>query len=177
MEPSHGQEPRGRAEKSPVEKYQLAEPLRLLGQGFATTPSGDIRPEEKVIPKEKELHSIARNKVVTNPRTRSTPRKVKDVMTQGQTQNVAWSPLCRRRKTNLKEQYTSPKVPDQQLDSPHPPPPTSQGEEGDPQGEGAPLRGPQQGSDQPKDPVHPEEGQRPDDPRGNPRRCKVPFVL
>ena len=39
--------------------------------------------EDKVNPKEKELHSVARNKVVTNPR--SIPRKVKDVMTHGET--------------------------------------------------------------------------------------------
>ena len=55
-------------------------------------PPPPVAREEKVNPKEKELRSVARNKVVTNPRTRSTPWKVQDVMTHGETQNMARSP-------------------------------------------------------------------------------------
>ena len=73
-------------------------------------------------PKEKELHSVTRNKVVTNHRAKSIPRKVKEVMTHGETQDVARSSACRRMKTNLKEPYPSPQVPDQAVESPPPPP-------------------------------------------------------
>ena len=58
-------------------------------------PPPPVVREEKVNPKKNELHSVARNKVVTNPRTRSNPRKIKDVMTYGETQNVARSLSCR----------------------------------------------------------------------------------
>ena len=120
-EPSHGQEPRGRAERSPVQEHQLpAEPLHLLGSRFAAIPSPTSSQGGEGDPKEKELYSVARNKVVTNPRTRSTPRKVKDVMTHGETQNVARSTLCRRMKTNLKEQYMAPKVPNRPSEPPSP---------------------------------------------------------
>ena len=47
------------------------------------------------------------------------------------------------------------------------------GREGEPRGEGATLRGPQQGEDQPTDPVHPKEDQSRDDPQRNPGRCQV----
>ena len=55
---------------------------------------------------------MARNKVKTNPQTRSNPRKVKDVMTHGETQGVARSPsCCRRMKVNLRESHIEPKGP------------------------------------------------------------------
>ena len=80
-------------------------------------------------PKEKELHSVARNKVVTNPRAKSIPRKVKDVMANGETQEVARSSACRRMKTNLKDPYTHPREPSRPVESPPPPPPRITGEE------------------------------------------------
>ena len=67
--------------------------------------------EEKVHPKDKGLHALAHSKVVTNQRTLSTSRKVKEVMTQGDTQGVARSPSCRRMKGNLKEYNPEPKCP------------------------------------------------------------------
>ena len=74
-------------------------------------------PPAPVVREEKELHSVARNKVVTNPRAKSIPRNVKD---------VARSPACRRMNTNLREPYTPPKVP---MKSPPPPPPRGTREE------------------------------------------------
>ena len=65
-------------------------------------PTPAVR-EERVNPKEKELHTVARSKVKTNPRTRSTPRKIKDVMTHGETQRAAVAPsCCERVKVNQK---------------------------------------------------------------------------
>ena len=92
-------------------------------------PPAPVVREERVNPKEKELHSVSRNKVVTNPRAKFIPRKVKDVMTHGETQDVARSPACRRMKTNLKEPYTPPRVPSRPVESPPPPPPRTAGEE------------------------------------------------
>ena len=80
-------------------------------------------------PKEKELHSVARNKVVTNPRAKSIPRKIKDVMAHEETQDVARSSACRRMKTNLKDPYTPPRGPSRPVESPPPPPPRTAGEE------------------------------------------------
>ena len=94
-----------------------------LDQDSPPPPPTPVVREERVNPKEKELHSVARNKVVTNPRAKSIPRKVKDVMTYGETQEVARSPACRRMKTNLKEPYTPPRVPSRPEESPPPPPP------------------------------------------------------
>jgi len=91
-------------------------------------PTPAVR-EERVNPKEKELHSVARNKVVTNPRAKSIPRKVKDVMTHGETQEVARSSACRRMKTNLKDPYTHPRELSRPVESPPPPPPKTAGEE------------------------------------------------
>ena len=55
---------------------------------------------------------MAHNKVVTNPRTRFTPRKVKDLMTHEETQGVARSPsCCRRLKVNLRESRLESKSP------------------------------------------------------------------
>ena len=67
--------------------------------------------EEMVHPKDKGLHAVAHSKVVTNPRTLSMSRKVKEVMTQEYTQGVARSPLCRQMKGNLKEYNPEPKCP------------------------------------------------------------------
>ena len=53
----------------------------------------------------------------------------------------------------------------------------NQGGEGEPRGEGAALRGPQQVDDQLTDPIHPKEDQSRDDPRRNPGRCRIPLVL
>ena len=53
---------------------------------------------------------------------------------------------------------------------------SSQGGEGEPQGEGAALCGSQQCGDQPQGQVHPEEGQGRDDPRGDTGRGLVSSV-
>ena len=66
-----------------------------------------ITREEKVQPKDKGLHAVARSIEVTNPRTRSTSKKVKEVMTQGDTLGVARSPSCKRVIANLKECYAA----------------------------------------------------------------------
>ena len=47
----------------------------------------------------------------------------------------------------------------------------------EPKGEGAAHSSPQQGKDQPKDQVYPQEDQGCDDPRGNAESCGGPFVL
>ena len=113
-------------------------------------PPAPVVGEEKANPKEKELHSVAHNKVVTNPRAKSIPRKVKDVMTHRETQDVARSPACQRMKMNLREPY-----PPLQSSQPTrgvtttPSTESNQGGEGEPRGEGAALRGSQQGEAQP----------------------------
>ena len=78
-------------------------------------PSPIVTREEMVNPGENELHSVAHSKVKTNPRTRSTPRKIKDVRTHEETQSVARSPCCcSRMKVNLRESHTGPQSPDGQ---------------------------------------------------------------
>ena len=71
-------------------------------------PPPIITQEEMVQLKDKGLHAVARSKVITNPWTRSMLKKVKEVMTQGETQGVARSPSCKRVKANLKEWYAAP---------------------------------------------------------------------
>jgi len=89
-------------------------------------PLPTITQEEKVQPKDIGLHAVACSKVVTNPRTWSTSRKVKEVMTQGETQEVARSPSRRRVKANLKEYYTPPQHPVVPPEPPHIPLPTNE---------------------------------------------------
>ena len=73
-----------------------------LDHDSASPPPPNITQEEKVQPKDKGLHAVARSKVLTNQRTRSTSKKVKEVMTQGDTQGVTRSLSCKRVKANLK---------------------------------------------------------------------------
>ena len=75
-------------------------------------PPPRITREEKVNPGEKELHSVARSKVKTNPRTRSTPRKIKAVMTHEETQGVARSPSCCSKSRSTPERTRRPRSPE-----------------------------------------------------------------
>ena len=139
-------------------------------------PPAPVFREEKVNHKEKELHSVARNKVVTNPMAKSIPRKVKDMMTHEETQDVARSPACRRMKRNLREQYTPPKVPNWPVESPPSPPPsvTREGKVNPGEKELHSVACSKvKNEDQPTDPVHPKEDQGRDDPE----HCQVPVVL
>ena len=59
-------------------------------------PPPTIHQEEKIKPKDKGLHSTTQSKVLTNPKTRSKSRKVKEVMSGVGTREVARSSACQR---------------------------------------------------------------------------------
>ena len=113
---SEGGEGEPQGEGTALLNLNLKEPYtppRVPSRPFESPPPPPPRTagEEKVKPGEKELHSVARSKVKTNPRTRSTPRKIKEVMTHEETQKAAVSPsCCERVKVNQKLSWSQSPV-------------------------------------------------------------------
>ena len=66
---------------------------------------------------------MARSKVKTNPRTRSTPRKIKEVMTHGETQEAAVAPSCCER-VKVNQKLSRPQSPVKQTNTRDLPPNT-----------------------------------------------------
>ena len=59
-------------------------------------PPWDIQEKKKPRVKDKTLHSTHGNRVITNPRSKSQTKKVKNVMKNNETQDVAKSDRCQQ---------------------------------------------------------------------------------